>query len=134
MLHTVQMNEEESSVISPERYDEDNLVKQGLALHTRAICLTRGAGGCSLFVNDKKRIRRRDFAAATAGEAVDTTGCGDVFGAAYCAHLVHSGDITGAVGYANDVASLKAGIPGSAELGTISKFRINTGELTGEKK
>lgn len=134
MLHTVQMNAEEVSVLSPERYDEENLVKQALALNTHALSITRGGDGCSLFINNKKHIIRRDFAAAATGDTVDPTGCGDVFGAAYCAHLVHSGDIAGAVEYANTVAADKATISGSAELGRISRHRLAEEKSGGDKQ
>lgn len=134
MLHTVQMNAEEAAIIAPERYGEDDLVKQTLSLNTRALCITRGAGGSSVFINEKKHITRHDFSAAPCGEAVDPTGCGDVFGAAYCAHVVRSGDIVAAAEYAGTVAAVKAGISGSRELGKIGTFRLDGKNTSGEKQ
>jgi sugar/nucleoside kinase (ribokinase family) len=129
MLHTVQMNEAEADALTPERYDEANLVKQALALNTRALCITRGSGGCTVYVNDRKHINRSDFPGVPADGPVDPTGCGDVFGAAYCAHLVHSGNPVAAAEYANTVAAAKAEITGSSGLEPLSLFRLGTAEL-----
>lgn len=133
MLHTVQMNAEEAAVLAPERYDEENLVKQALALNTEALCITRGADGYTLFLSEKKRIKRSDIDAVPVEKAVDSTGCGDVFGAAYCARLLHGGDIAASAEYAGQVASIKAGIAGSADLSGIERFRIEPATAGGEK-
>jgi sugar/nucleoside kinase (ribokinase family) len=124
MLHTVQMNEPEASALTPEAYDEENLVKQTLALNTRALCITRGSAGCTVYVNEKKRIVRTDVPGVPAPAAADPTGCGDVFGAAYCAHVLRSGDPAAAAGFANRVAAAKAEIPGSSRLEKLSSFRL----------
>jgi sugar/nucleoside kinase (ribokinase family) len=134
MLHTVQMNEAEAAALTPEGYDEANLVKQTLALNTHALCLTRGSSGCTLFVNEKKHIVRHDVPGVPAGGTVDPTGCGDVFGAAYCAHLVHGNDPAAAAEFANRVAGTKAGMTGSDGLGSLSQFRLGKQELAGVKE
>jgi sugar/nucleoside kinase (ribokinase family) len=123
MLHTVQMNEAEAGALTPEGYDEVNLVKQALALNTQVLCLTRGSSGCTVFVNEKKHIVRHDVAGIPAAGSVDPTGCGDVFGAAYCAHLVRSNDPAAAAEFANRVAGAKAAMAGSDGLASLSQFR-----------
>ncbi len=123
MLHTVQMNEAEATALTPERFDEQNLAKQALALNTKALCITRGSRGCTIYVNEKKHIVRHDVPGVIADGAVDPTGCGDVFGAAYCALLAGSDDPLAAATFANTVASAKAGLAGSSGLGELSKFR-----------
>ncbi len=129
MLHTVQMNEAEAAALTPEGYDEQNLVKQGLALNTRALVITRGGAGCTVFVNEKKHIVRSDIPGIPAGGAVDPTGCGDVFGAAYCAHLVHSGNVSAAAAYANTVAAAKAALTGSSDLDKLSLHQLDRADL-----
>jgi len=124
MLHTVQMNSEEAAALTPEKLSETDLAKQALALNSHVLCVTRGAAGCSLFVNEKKHIIRHDIEGVAVNDTVDPTGCGDVFGAAYCAHLVHSGDVRAAAEYANTVAAAKSEIVGSAEIGKLSLLNL----------
>lgn len=124
MLHTVQMNETEAGALTPEGYDEENLVKQTLALNTHALCITRGSRGCTVYVNDRKRIVRHDAPGIRVEGGVDPTGCGDVFGAAYCAHLAGSNDPAAAAEFANRVAAAKAGLTGSKDLATLSRYRL----------
>jgi sugar/nucleoside kinase (ribokinase family) len=128
MLHAAQMNEDEAAALTPERYSEEDFVKQTLALNTRALLLTRGAGGCTLFVNEKKHVARHDFPAVPVVGTADPTGCGDVFGAAFCAHLVRSGDFPAAAAFANAVAGAKASLPGSGDLARLSVHRLGKGE------
>jgi sugar/nucleoside kinase (ribokinase family) len=129
MLHTVQMNEAEAGAVTPEGYDEENLVKQALALNTQALCITRGSAGCTVYVNEKKHVVRQDVPGVPAAGTVDPTGCGDVFGAAYCAHFVRSGDSTAAAAFANRVAGAKAGLAGSEGLESLSRFRLAKEDL-----
>jgi len=125
MLHTVQMNAEEAAALSPEKFSEADLVKQAMALNTHNLCLTRGASGCTLFVNEKKHIIRHDIEGVSVNDTVDPTGCGDVFGAAYCAHFIHSGDVAAAAEYANTVAAAKSEISGSSDLGKLSLLHLD---------
>ncbi len=129
MLHTVQMNTEEAASLSPEKFTEEEMVKQTLALNTHNLCLTRGADGCTLFVNEKKHIIRHDIEGVAVNDTVDPTGCGDVFGAAYCAHFVHSADVRAAAEYANTVAAAKSEIMGSADIGKLSLFNLEKAGL-----
>ncbi|HLF15084.1 MAG TPA: carbohydrate kinase family protein [Bacteroidota bacterium] len=129
MLHTVQMNEAEAAALAPGGYDEQNLVRQALALNTKALCITRGSGGCTVYVNEKKHTVRRDVPGVPAGGAVDPTGCGDVFGAAYCAHYVHCANVGAAAEYANTVAAAKAEITGSSGLDKLSRFQMGKADL-----
>ena len=77
----------------------------------QAVVVTCGADGCSV-------RRRRGFASgarhqpAYRVEAIDTTGCGDVFHGAYAAALVRGLDIPTAIRFASVAAGLKAASPG----------------------
>lgn len=124
MLHTVQMNEREAAILSHPPLSEDDLAKHTLALNTKVLIITRGDRGCTAFVDEKKHIHRTDFPTTSPEGAVDPTGCGDVFSAAYCAHLMHGGDVLEAVRFANSVATFKAGQHGSQEIDSLAKFRL----------
>lgn len=123
MLHSVQMNETEAAAMTPEGYGEEDLAKQALALNTRALCITRGSRGCTVFVNEKKHIVRHDVPGLPVEGEPDATGCGDVFGAAWCARILSGGDPREAAEFANEVAAARAALGGSAELGALSRFR-----------
>lgn len=124
MLHTVHLNEEEAATLSPEPLDEASLVKHALSLNTKALQITRGERGCSLFLSIHKVIQRHDIPAIYPEKAVDSTGCGDVFAAAYCAHYVQSRDILASTKFANQVAGFKAQLVGSSDIDRLSEFRL----------
>ena len=72
----------------------------------RAVVITCGKDGCWYVSDQQPGIPRHQPALAV--EAVDTTGCGDVFHGAYAAALVHGLDIPAAVRFATVAAGLKA--------------------------
>ncbi len=123
MLHGAQMNEEEAAVLSRQRLDEESLARHVLSLQTKAMVITRGARGCTAFIDGNKRIQRVDRPGIEPEKAVDPTGCGDVFAASYCAHYARNRSVEGAVQFANSVASFKARFPGSTEIDRVSEFR-----------
>ncbi|MBU1298350.1 MAG: carbohydrate kinase family protein, partial [Bacteroidetes bacterium] len=125
MLHTVQMNEEEAASLSVEKYDELNFVKQVTALNSNNVIITRGANGCTLYHDERKQIQRFDFSGEKIERTVDSTGCGDVFAAAYCAKYIRSKNETISAEFANKVAAYNAECNGSSEIDKLSKFKIN---------
>ncbi len=125
MLHTVQMNEEETAGLINEKPDEEYLIKQITALNTNNVIITRGSKGCTLFKDENKHIERVDFVGIEIERALDSTGCGDVFGAAYCARYIRSKDEKISTEYANQVAALNATFKSSNEIDKLSKFKIN---------
>jgi len=129
MLHGVHLNEEEAAILPPERFDEETLANHVLALNTKTLQITRGERGCTAYVDDRKHIRRLDIPGIAAGARVDPTGCGDVFVAAYCAHYMKSKEIPAALEFANRVAAQKARLAGSAEIDTLSTFRLEENTL-----
>lgn len=133
MLHAVQMNEEEAKNLAIEETDEDYLAKQITALNTENVIITRGANGCTLYQDIHKQVNRSDFRVEDFGEVQDTTGCGDVFAAAYCAKYLFAKNAVESVKFANKVASFKSTLGSSAELSKISEFKITNSKIT-EKK
>lgn len=126
MLHSVQMNEREAEILAMPHLREDDLAKHTLALNTKALMITRGEHGCTVFIDEKKHIHRFEVPGNKIEETIDPTGCGDVFAAAYSAHLMHTADDLESVKFANTVAGFKAGQSGSRELDTLAKFRLLT--------
>ena len=125
MLHGVQMNEKEAASVSIEQFDEPTLAKHLLALNTKALHITHGERGSTVYINEHKQIKRIDIPGIEPEKAADTTGCGDVFAAAYCAHYMRSKDINASADFANLVASFNAQLPGSIEIEKLSKFRLH---------
>ncbi len=125
MLHTVQMNETEAEHLTPELLNEKNLVKHILALNTKAVHITKGSRGSTVYLSQQKSISRTDVPAHEPEKAIDPTGCGDVYGAAYCAYYMKTKDILKSTEFANRVASHNAQLIGSSEIDTLSKFQIN---------
>lgn len=86
-----------------------------------AAVVTCGRDGCWFVGNQQPGIARHQPAFSV--EAVDTTGCGDVFHGAYAAALVRGMEVAAAVQYATITAGLKAarqggqaGIPTATEV------------------
>jgi sugar/nucleoside kinase (ribokinase family) len=116
MTDTVQLNEEEIAGLAVERLSEDRAAGHLLTLGPRGVIVTRGERGASFYTNDRKSVVRRDMPGTAVMRTADSTGCGDVFGAAFLLHALRSGDLPGAAGYANEVAGRKAGLVGTKEL------------------
>ena len=72
----------------------------------RAAVVTCGSEGCWYLSDERREIPCQQPAVAV--EAVDTTGCGDVFHGAYAAALVQGLDVPSAVRFASVAAGLKA--------------------------
>lgn len=123
MLHGLQMNGEEAAVITAEHVDESSLARHVLSLGTKAMIITRGPHGCTAFIDENKRMRRIDEEGIEPEKAVDPTGCGDVFAAAYCAHYLRSHDIVESVQFANRIGAFKARQSGSTEIDALVNYR-----------
>lgn len=125
-LHSVQMNREEAENMSPEVLDRKTLAKHVLALNTHAMIVTLGSEGYEVYIDKHKGIQEIHAAGITVDAAVDATGCGDVFGAAYCAHYLRSNDVAASAAFANQAAAMKAGMAGSVDIDKLSVLRIAT--------
>lgn len=129
-LHAVQMNEEEREGLTVEKFTEEYFAKQTTALNTRVLIVTRGANGCTAYVDERKHITRHDVPGVPVERTVDATGCGDVFGAAYCAKYVATIDILQSLEFACMVAAFKASSAGSVEIDRLEQFRIERSQIS----
>ncbi len=128
--NTLQMNESEIAVITPQKLNEYEFAEQVLTSggenHGKALVVTRGKSGVSLFCKVKKKIMgeeyyeidKSDFAAIESNHFVDSTGCGDVFSAGFFYNNILNGkhDYTVSSSFANRIAGNKTKIKGVEEL------------------
>lgn len=117
MLNSIQMSEEEASGLSAERYDETTLTNHLMTLMVETLMITRSERGATVIVQDiHKKLTRKDFAGVSFGTAIDATGCGDVFGAAFLYQYLKSKDSFIAAEFANKAAALNATFKNAQEL------------------
>jgi hypothetical protein len=119
MTDIVQMNEEEIAGLTLDQMSEEKAVAHLLTLGTKGVVITRGAGGASTFHNEHKRVVRTDIPGISIdGGRADTTGCGDVFGAAFHYHYTRTSDLQQSAEFANRVAASHVGslMGGSAQV------------------
>jgi sugar/nucleoside kinase (ribokinase family) len=126
MIHSVQMNEEEAAGLTIEKYDEESLAKQMLPLMVKALCVTRGARGATLFQQEHKHLLRKDFPGIATG-STDPTGCGDVFGSAFLYQYCRTKNFDSAAEFANQVAAANSTFAGSGSIDELSRFKASNG-------
>ena len=103
------MSEEEALGLSTERYDEKTLTNHLMSLMVETLLITRGDRGVTVIVQDiHKKLTLKDIAGVSYGDAEDTTGCGDVFGAAFLYQYLKSKDSFFAAEFANKAAAMNA--------------------------
>ncbi|MCX6121828.1 MAG: carbohydrate kinase family protein [Ignavibacteriales bacterium] len=117
MLNSIQMSEEEALGLSAERYDEKTLTNHMMPLMVETLLITRSERGVTVIVQDiHKKLTHKDIVGVSFGTAIDATGCGDVFGAAFLYQYLKSKDSFIAAEFANKTAALNATFKGTKEL------------------
>jgi len=119
MMSSVQMSEEEAAGLSAERYDEPTLINQLMPLMVNALLITRGERGATLVHQEHKKLFRHEVPAPTTLPPVDSTGCGDVYGAAFIAEYLESHDFLKSASSAGRAAAIKSTFLGADELDTL---------------
>lgn len=117
-------------IFSQEDVRGDEKIIQKYSSMVKILVVTCGSEGAAVY----HRGRVRHFPAFET-VAVDTTGAGDVFAAAYLIELERTGDPYGAVRYANCAASLSVDRPGVAGIPTLQQVegRLAAGESQFDK-
>ncbi len=106
-------------VLSVEDVDRNLELVEGMAHHTRILCLTEGGAGSVLHWNgDRRRFRPLEM------QEVDGTGAGDIFAAAFFVRLYHTRDPWEAARFATQLAArsvTRIGLMGIPTLGEIEE-------------
>ncbi len=123
----VQVNRGEARLLcGSQDLAEGELIAFGKAV-TKAgpsvLLITLGAQGSVMFTALEGNIHLERYSPQPASEVRDTTGCGDVFLAAFMLEHSRSGDPRKASEYANLVAGAKSGLSGIEALSTLGKFQ-----------
>jgi sugar/nucleoside kinase (ribokinase family) len=116
MVDSVQLNEEEIAGLPLEPMSEPQTVGHLLTLGTKGVLVTRGERGVSLYRNDQKHVLRTDIPGIPVEGEPETTGCGDVFGAAFILHYARSADLLASAEFANRVSASKVRLRGVDQL------------------
>ncbi len=124
MVDIVQMNEEEIGGLTAEHLPEQQTAGHLLTLGIRAVVVTRGARGATVYFNEHKRLGRQEVEGITVARLHDATGCGDVFGAAFHYHYVRTRDPLASAHVANRIAATKAGMSGSDRLDALRQAYV----------
>ena len=111
MIDPVLLNEEEIAGLGVNRMSEQDTAGQLLTLGGKGVSVTRGARGATLYTNERKKIVRRDIPVEAVSGEPDTTGLGDIFGAAFLYRCVASASLVDAVTFAGAAASAAAARP-----------------------
>jgi hypothetical protein len=127
---TLQMNESEMNAMHGGKISEyefaERVLNPGNSSHGKALVVTRGKRGSSLFRKIEKKVMgeiyteidKTDLAAVESHNFVDSTGCGDVFAACFFYKNIsgNGNNYTASFKFANRMASLKSTLRGVEEL------------------
>ncbi len=111
----VQMNEDEFMLLAQDYRNEVDFF-QNYFDDTQKLFITKGAKGALLLYQRNGLVGKREYTGYKIPRLVDTTGCGDAFGAAFVGHYLQFGDIFAAVEHANLVAGANAMLKGTNEM------------------
>lgn len=134
---TLQMNESEISIISPERlkeYDFAEIILNIDEYGPKALIVTRGMQGITLYVKKKKNILgeqyteidKKDLPAIEPGRFADSTGCGDVLASCFLFKMASGYNYETAVNFSNKIAGYKSALRGVEELHKLGEYKIGT--------
>jgi hypothetical protein len=90
MVDSVQFNEEEIAGLTPEGYAEQQTVGHLLTLGVKAVLVTRGRLGATVYTDPQKTLERNDILPVQLPAGAKPVGHGDRFGAAFFYHMLSS--------------------------------------------
>lgn len=120
----VQMNEDEMAQFAP---DPMALAAMAMAAGVKLLVVTLGPRGVVYFTAPADGPVRTALLPAPTVDAIDPTGCGDVFGAALCARLIAGDPVETALQTAQGFAARNATLRGATTLGRLLKGELAVG-------
>ncbi|HEY6951351.1 MAG TPA: carbohydrate kinase family protein, partial [Bacteroidota bacterium] len=127
MLNSVQMSEEEAAGLTTEHFDETTLINHLMPLMVSAFVITRGDRGVTTVLQENKKLTHLNIPGSGAGTAVDSLGCGDVFGAAFLSQYLREKDYSRAAEFANRMAGIKSTVKGPDGVAELAeKFKLGS--------
>lgn len=119
---TVQLNEEEAQVIDSSSPERERLAAKILSGGTKAVVITLAEKGLVLFTKESGEVVEHRFEPRQT-EIVDSTGCGDVFGAAFLHGILLGKNFVDATIFGIDAATRKLSSAGPS--GLIKKVDLH---------
>ena len=130
----LQMNEAEARTLSGSKLGSDSEVcrfgQAVLQAGPQVLLITLGSAGSLMLTGRGKDISLNRFPPYRPGRIADTTGCGDVFLAAFLARHAGGEDPRTSSRFANRAAGIKAGLCGIEEMDRLSE--LSSGEESNE--
>jgi len=112
---TVQLNEEEAKIIDSTTSDGKKLAEKILSVGAQATVITLAEKGLALFTKESDKIVEHRLDPEHA-EIVDSTGCGDVFGAGFLHGILIGKNFVDAAEYGIAMATKKLSFAGPSGL------------------
>jgi len=128
MINSIQMTQEEALGLSAERYDEPTLINQLMPLMVNALIITRGEQGVTAILQNNKKLTRHDVPGLAIAPAIDSMGCGDIFGAAFLYQYLQTKNYNEATEFSNHVAGIKSTVLGIEDLAAALEKAPASGE------
>jgi sugar/nucleoside kinase (ribokinase family) len=114
-VDTVQLNEEEAQVIDSSTREKETLATNILAAGTKAVIITLAEKGLVLFTKEYGKVVEQRFDPQQT-EIIDSTGCGDVFGAAFLHSILLGNNFIDATEFGIAMATKKLSSAGPSGL------------------
>jgi sugar/nucleoside kinase (ribokinase family) len=123
------MNDNEYEIIAGEEDKKDFFKKHFKP--DQILLITNGNSGAEIIYYDYGKIALKNFDAFKLTSIVDTTGCGDTFGAGFVFNYLKTEKLDDSVKFANLVAGANASLRGTNEVHQLKEVmnKIKTGSI-----
>lgn len=111
----IQMNEDEFATLNQHNESEKEFFHRYFR-DDQVLILTKASNGVSLVYRKNNITGKKDFPGNKIPRLIDSTGCGDAFGAGFIMNYLENNDMFQAATYGNIVAAAKATLRGTNEL------------------